>query len=42
MKDGLGFVLGVNLIIWLGIAAYLFALDRKIKRLEKVTEKGNR
>ena len=34
MKDGLGFVMGVNLVIWAGIAAYLFILDRKIKRLE--------
>jgi CcmD family protein len=34
MKDGLGFVMGVNLVIWFGIAAYLFVLDRKIKRLE--------
>ena len=42
MKDGLGFVLGVNLVIWLGIAAYLFLLDRKIKRLENLTEGDNR
>ncbi len=35
MKDGLNFVLGVNLIIWTGIAFYLFLLDRKIDRLEK-------
>jgi CcmD family protein len=35
MKDGLNFVLGVNLIIWACIAFYLFLLDRKIKRLEK-------
>jgi CcmD family protein len=35
MKDGLNFVLGVNLIIWTGIAFYLFLLDRKINRLEK-------
>jgi CcmD family protein len=34
MKDGLHFVMGVNLIIWLGIAFYLFILDRRIKRLE--------
>jgi CcmD family protein len=34
MKDGLGFVMGVNLVIWLGIACYLFVLDRKIKNLE--------
>ena len=34
MKDGLGFVMGVNLVIWFGIAAYLFVLDRKIKQLE--------
>ena len=35
MKDGLNFVLGVNLIIWVGLAFYLFLLERKIKRLEK-------
>ena len=34
MKNGLGFVMGVNLVIWIGIAAYLFILNRKIKRLE--------
>jgi len=34
MKEGLGFVMGVNLIIWFGIAFYLFILDRKVKRLE--------
>jgi len=34
MNEGLGFVMGVNLIIWFGIAFYLFILDRKIKRLE--------
>ena len=26
MAEGLGFVMGVNLIIWLGIAFYLFML----------------
>jgi CcmD family protein len=34
MKEGLSFVMGVNLIIWCGIAFYLFMLDRRIKRLE--------
>ncbi len=34
MKDGLSFVMGVNLVIWCGIACYLFILDKKIKRLE--------
>lgn len=34
MKSGLGFVMGVNLVIWIGIAVYLFLLDAKIKRLE--------
>ena len=34
MKDGLNFVLGVNLIIWLGLAVYLFILDRKMRKLE--------
>ena len=34
MKEGLNFVLGVNLVIWFGIAFYLFILDRKIRKLE--------
>jgi len=34
MKNGLNFVMGVNLIIWFGIAFYLFILDRRIRRLE--------
>lgn len=34
LKDGLTFVMGVNLIIWCGIALYLFILDRRIKALE--------
>jgi len=34
MKEGLNFVVGVNLIIWSGLAFYLFILDRKIKKLE--------
>jgi CcmD family protein len=38
MKDGLNFVLGVNLIIWFGIAFYLFILDRRIRKLEKTSE----
>ncbi|UCG21817.1 MAG: CcmD family protein [Deltaproteobacteria bacterium] len=37
MKDGLNFVLGVNLIIWSGLAFYLFILDRKIKKLEETS-----
>jgi len=27
--------MGVNLIIWFGIAFYLFILDRKIRKLEQ-------
>jgi CcmD family protein len=38
MKDGLNFVLGVNLIIWFGIAIYLFILDRRIRKLEETSE----
>ena len=38
MKDGLNFVLGVNLIIWFGIAFYLFILDRRIRKLEETLE----
>ena len=37
MKEGLNFVLGVNLIIWFGLACYLFILDRKIKKLEETS-----
>ena len=37
MKEGLNFVLGVNLIIWSGLAFYLFILDRKIKKLEEIS-----
>ncbi len=38
MKEGLSFVMGVNLVIWCGIAFYLFILDRRIKRLEEPAE----
>ena len=38
MKDGLNFVLGVNLIIWFGIAFYLFILDRRIRKMEETSE----
>ena len=38
MKEGLNFVLGVNLIIWFGIALYLFILDRRIRKLEETSE----
>jgi CcmD family protein len=38
MKEGLNFVLGVNLIIWFGIAFYLFVLDRRIRKLEETPE----
>ncbi len=38
MKEGLNFVLGVNLIIWFGIAFYLFVLDRRIKKLEETSQ----
>jgi len=34
LKEGLTFVMGVNLIIWSGIALYLFILDRRIKAIE--------
>jgi CcmD family protein len=37
MQEGLNFVLGVNLIIWFGIAFYLFILDRRIRRLENTS-----
>lgn len=42
MKDGLTFVMGVNLVIWCGIAFYLFILDRRIKKLEERTNARSR
>jgi CcmD family protein len=39
MDNGLVYVMAANLVIWLGIAMYLFRLDRKIKKLEN--EKGD-
>ena len=38
MKEGLNFVLGVNLVIWFGITLYLFILDRKIRKLEDTSQ----
>ena len=38
MKSGLGFVAAVNLIIWAGIALYLFIMDRRLKKLEQMCE----
>ena len=38
MKEGLNFVLGVNLVIWSGITLYLFILDRKIRKLEDTSQ----
>lgn len=37
MKEGLSFVMGANLVIWCGIALYLFMLDRRIKKLEQTS-----
>ena len=34
-------VLAIVLIIWLGIAVYLFIIDRKVKKLESVIEWKN-
>jgi CcmD family protein len=42
MKDGLNFVMGVNLVIWFGIAFYLFILDRRIKKLEDTSTDSKR
>ena len=33
-NSGLVAVMGVTLIIWLGLFLYVFALDRKVRRLE--------
>jgi CcmD family protein len=32
--------MAVNLVIWFGIAFYLFSLDRKIAKLEKEKNEG--
>ncbi len=42
MRDGLNFVMGVNLIIWFGIAFYLFILDRRIRKLEDTSMDNKR
>jgi len=42
MKEGLGFVMGVNLIVWAGIAFYLFVLDRRIRKLEETARDEER
>lgn len=34
-------VLGIAMIIWIGLAVYLFAIDNKISKLEKVIEFKN-
>lgn len=39
MNNGLIYVMAVNLVIWIGIALYLFNLDRKIKKLERQKNK---
>jgi CcmD family protein len=42
MKEGLGFVMAVNLIVWSGIALYLFILDHRIRKLEDTARDDNR
>ena len=39
MDQGLVQIMIVNLVIWVGIAFYLFNLDRKISRIEKENKK---
>jgi len=34
-ESGLTAVMGVTLIIWLGLFAYVYGLDRKVRRLEE-------
>ena len=34
-------VLAIVLIIWLGLAVYLFIIDRKVKKLESVIDWKN-
>jgi CcmD family protein len=31
-------VLGITLIIWGGIVSYMLSLDKKVKKLEELTE----
>jgi|YelNatPaOPRAMG01_1025707.scaffolds.fasta_scaffold254549_2 CcmD family protein len=33
-------VLAVALVVWLGIFAYLWGLDRRVRRLEKALERA--
>ena len=40
MDNGLITIMVVNLVIWIGVASYLFGLDRKIKKLEREDMKG--
>ena len=35
MDHSIYIVLAVNLIIWIGLALYLFNIDRRISKLEK-------
>jgi len=35
MNNGLIYVMAANLIIWIGIAWYLFRLDKKISNIEE-------
>lgn len=39
MDQGLVQIMIVNLVIWVGIAFYLFNLDRKISRIERENKK---
>ncbi|MEE4312112.1 MAG: CcmD family protein [candidate division KSB1 bacterium] len=39
MDQGLVQIMIVNLVIWVGIAFYLFSLDRKISRIERENKK---
>lgn len=34
-------VLGIVMIIWFGIVAYLFIIDKKVTKLEKVANDSN-
>ena len=41
MNTGLMFVMIVTLVTWLGIAGYLFSLDRAIRGLERRNQEAD-
>lgn len=37
-KNSIYLVLGIALMIWFGLAIYLFIIDRKVTKLEKIVD----